>query len=301
MISAETATLSSVDAAEVRARSSVDFDAVSSNVAAAAGTMTAACASDAGGGDILSWTYTVCTSAADGFASGQRRIEVFDISVDGDHGSSVTGIVTVAIIAVRDTAAETAMSGIDHIGKTTGKSSAGGFSNGFSKSSRPAMSPGKGDIDTDATSVANVSATSINLITSGVSREVTKNTGMESSAFRWRGDERKFSFIAVLVAAFYAVATVVAVSSMVDGSRDAIGYLASLFVFGSFGCKTMVPLRILALMSNVAFMTYAVRNQLAPVLVLHALLLPINIVRLWQIKEKQRQKSCGAQFSRSRA
>jgi hypothetical protein len=85
------------------------------------------------------------------------------------------------------------------------------------------------------------------------------------------------------VFAFYTTATVVALSVAAGGNRDAIGYLASLFVLGSFGCQAMMPLRVLALMSNAAFIAYAARNQLGPVLMLHALLLPINAVRLWQL------------------
>jgi hypothetical protein len=96
------------------------------------------------------------------------------------------------------------------------------------------------------------------------------------------GAGRSHSFL-VLVFVFYATATVVALAVAAGGHRDAIGYLASLFVLGSFGCQTMMPLRVLALVSNAAFIAYAVRNQLGPVLVLHALLLPINAVRLWQL------------------
>jgi hypothetical protein len=90
---------------------------------------------------------------------------------------------------------------------------------------------------------------------------------------------------------FYVVAAVVALSLTFGGSHDAVGYLASLFVLGSFGCQTMAPLRVLALLSNVAFIAYAARNQLGPVLALHALLLPINVTRLWQLLKRSDRSS----------
>lgn len=62
------------------------------------------------------------------------------------------------------------------------------------------------------------------------------------------------------------------------------GYLASVLVFLSFYMKTMVALRCAAILSNFAFITYAALEGLAPVLILHVLLLPTNIVRLHQIQ-----------------
>jgi CRP-like cAMP-binding protein len=53
--------------------------------------------------------------------------------------------------------------------------------------------------------------------------------------------------------------------------------------------KTMIPLRLVAIGSNVAFMSYAllglrygVFGRLYPILVLHACLLPLNVIRLRQ-------------------
>lgn len=65
---------------------------------------------------------------------------------------------------------------------------------------------------------------------------------------------------------------------------QALGYLASLLVFSSFYMRTMLPLRYLAIASNVAFIAYGVPLGLWPVVVLHALLLPLNLVRLFQIR-----------------
>jgi CRP-like cAMP-binding protein len=48
--------------------------------------------------------------------------------------------------------------------------------------------------------------------------------------------------------------------------------------------STMIPLRILALASNVLFATYGYLDHLYPVLILHATLLPINFLRLLQFQ-----------------
>lgn len=68
-------------------------------------------------------------------------------------------------------------------------------------------------------------------------------------------------------------------------------WIASGLVFMSFFMKTIVPLRTMAIASNVAFISYAlmglhfgVFDKVLPILVLHLALLPLNIVRLRQIK-----------------
>ena len=75
---------------------------------------------------------------------------------------------------------------------------------------------------------------------------------------------------------------------------DGIGYLAAALVFASFYMKTMLPLRVVAITSNVVFMVYAVLDGAAPILVLHALLLPLNAIRLYQVlrlRERVRRAS----------
>ena len=71
----------------------------------------------------------------------------------------------------------------------------------------------------------------------------------------------------------------------------AAAWVAAVLVFSSFFMKTMVPLRIVAIASNVAFVTYAllglaygVFGRVYPILVLHASLLPLNVVRLSQLR-----------------
>ena len=70
---------------------------------------------------------------------------------------------------------------------------------------------------------------------------------------------------------------------------EASGYLASLLVFLAFYMKTMVPLRIIGICSNCAFITYGYLDALSPVLILHLILLPLNCVRLYQILRLTRQ------------
>jgi CRP/FNR family transcriptional regulator, cyclic AMP receptor protein len=64
---------------------------------------------------------------------------------------------------------------------------------------------------------------------------------------------------------------------------DASGYLASALVFVAFCMKEMIPLRVVALFSNLAFIAYGLELDLHPICLLHAILLPMNGWRLWQL------------------
>src|SRR5260370_24195587 len=63
-----------------------------------------------------------------------------------------------------------------------------------------------------------------------------------------------------------------------------IGILASRVVFPTFYMKAMIPLRCVAIASNVVFMTYGLTGRIYPVFVLHAVLLPLNLIRLRQVR-----------------
>ena len=63
-------------------------------------------------------------------------------------------------------------------------------------------------------------------------------------------------------------------------TADLLGYLAAVLVFVTFWMKTMVPLRLLGLGSNVFFIAYGYLAAAYPPLLLHILLLPLNVVRL---------------------
>ena len=65
---------------------------------------------------------------------------------------------------------------------------------------------------------------------------------------------------------------------------DAIGLLAAACVLATFCMKSMMALRAFALASNVLFIVYGAGANLFPIVVLHAILLPINgwsLGRLW--------------------
>lgn len=72
------------------------------------------------------------------------------------------------------------------------------------------------------------------------------------------------------------------------------GYVASALVFATFYMKTMLPLRLVAMCSNVAFLTYALIEGLVPIAVLHALLLPLNALRFLQLRELMSQVAAAA-------
>jgi hypothetical protein len=63
---------------------------------------------------------------------------------------------------------------------------------------------------------------------------------------------------------------------------EVAGYLASGLVFAAFCMKDMVRLRLAALASNLAFIAYGIGLDLLPIFLLHAVLLPVNALRLWQ-------------------
>jgi CRP/FNR family cyclic AMP-dependent transcriptional regulator len=66
---------------------------------------------------------------------------------------------------------------------------------------------------------------------------------------------------------------------------DLLGYAASAAVLATFCMSTMIPLRVLALASNVLFMAYGYADHLYPVLILHAMLFPVNAFRLVQFQQ----------------
>jgi CRP-like cAMP-binding protein len=64
---------------------------------------------------------------------------------------------------------------------------------------------------------------------------------------------------------------------------EILGYIAATLVFLTFSMKTMVPLRVVGITSNLFFIAYGYLNPAYPLLVLHCALLPLNIFRLRQI------------------
>jgi len=70
---------------------------------------------------------------------------------------------------------------------------------------------------------------------------------------------------------------------------DFVGYLAALMVLTTFCMDTIVPLRGLAIASNLLFILYGIAGQLYPVLLLHAVLLPVNIVKIVRLRPQARR------------
>lgn len=68
-----------------------------------------------------------------------------------------------------------------------------------------------------------------------------------------------------------------------------IGYCASLLVFLTFATRTMVPLRMLGIASNVFFIGYGYLDAALPILLLHVILLPLNSFRLYQMLNLEKQ------------
>ncbi len=76
-------------------------------------------------------------------------------------------------------------------------------------------------------------------------------------------------------------------SHFLASSSNVFGYVAAGLVFTTFCMQRMVPLRVMGICSNVAFLTYGLMLDLKPIAVLHAILLPVNIRRLWQARRQQ--------------
>jgi hypothetical protein len=64
---------------------------------------------------------------------------------------------------------------------------------------------------------------------------------------------------------------------------ELLGYSAALLVLLTFSMKTMVPLRVAGILSNLFFIAYGFFSHANPILILHLILLPLNALRLMQI------------------
>ena len=68
---------------------------------------------------------------------------------------------------------------------------------------------------------------------------------------------------------------------------DIIGCIASLLVLLTFCMRDMVSLRVVALLSNFAFLFYGINLHLAPIIALHGALIPINVLRLASLRDRR--------------
>ena len=66
-------------------------------------------------------------------------------------------------------------------------------------------------------------------------------------------------------------------------TMEMFGYLGALLTLTTFSMKSMLHLRIMGIISNLAFITYGGLGSVYPVLLLHIALLPLNVWRLRQL------------------
>jgi hypothetical protein len=67
-------------------------------------------------------------------------------------------------------------------------------------------------------------------------------------------------------------------------AADLVGYLAASMVLATFCMRTMLPLRLVAVVSNLAFIAHGAVAWLMPILVLQAVLLPLDLWRLHELR-----------------
>ena len=75
---------------------------------------------------------------------------------------------------------------------------------------------------------------------------------------------------------------------------EALGFLAALLTLLAFAQRRMLPMRVAALGANLFFISYGVLGGYYPVLALHLVLLPMNLVRFfgeWLRERERRPKS----------
>jgi hypothetical protein len=71
--------------------------------------------------------------------------------------------------------------------------------------------------------------------------------------------------------------------------NDVFGFAAAFAVLASFCMTTIVSLRSVAIASNLLFIVYGMLGHIYPVFFLHITLLPINLIKLYQIQYRSRQ------------
>ena len=75
---------------------------------------------------------------------------------------------------------------------------------------------------------------------------------------------------------------------------DIVGFAAAAASFVAFSAKTMIPLRIAAICSNVLFVAFGLLSGFWPSAVMHTLLLPLNIHRLRAMRRLIRRVAVAA-------
>lgn len=68
---------------------------------------------------------------------------------------------------------------------------------------------------------------------------------------------------------------------------EAIGYAGTGLTVLAYGMRTLIPLRIAGILSSLAFLTYGLLTQSYPLVLMEAILLPINLYRLLELRTDQ--------------
>jgi CRP/FNR family transcriptional regulator, cyclic AMP receptor protein len=68
-----------------------------------------------------------------------------------------------------------------------------------------------------------------------------------------------------------------------------VGFLAAGLVIATLSMRTMIPLRVIGLASNVAFVTYGALFGSLPTVILHGILFPLNVYRLHEMLKLVKQ------------
>ncbi|HWP26596.1 MAG TPA: cyclic nucleotide-binding domain-containing protein [Xanthobacteraceae bacterium] len=64
---------------------------------------------------------------------------------------------------------------------------------------------------------------------------------------------------------------------------ELLGYIGAFLTLGTYSMKTMIPLRIVGICSNIVFIAYGWLAPVYPQLLLHGVLLSLNTARLYQM------------------
>lgn len=80
---------------------------------------------------------------------------------------------------------------------------------------------------------------------------------------------------------------------------ECLGFASCAFVVLAFSVSSPLGLRVLAIASNVLFISYALTAGLRPIFLLHALLLPINSMHLAALFAKRRMAAAAEKRSNS--
>ena len=70
---------------------------------------------------------------------------------------------------------------------------------------------------------------------------------------------------------------------------EAVGYAGTAFTILTYGARHLIPLRSAAIFSSLAFLAYGLLTQSYPLVLMEAVLLPINLFRLLELLADRRR------------